>query len=459
MAIVARRLTPRPSLRLRLLGGAALGLAAALVASWLAIGSVLRGAAERAFDARLDVTALALMGAVSRDADTGELELDARPIDPRFEAPLSGWYWALFETGEDGQPRGSAVQRSRSLWDASIAAPGDHATGPAGEALRVDERRFTAPGGGGALLVRVAGPRVELEAAERAYNGTLTLCLALLGAALLAASTVQVVVGLRPLGALGRSLAAIRIGQARRLPPARHAEVEPLVRELNTLLDHDEALVERSRRNVGNLAHALQTPLAALANLMREPGRDPDGHMAEAVGRMQAQISHQLRRARLSAAAGVLGARVPLAEVLEELAPVLRAAHRDRGIALSMTVDPALAFAGDRQDLEEMLGNLLDNAMKWAATQAEVTATGEGRRLFITVSDDGPGMRKEDAVRALAWGSRLDQATPGHGLGLAIVAEAVEAYGGLLLFPEPNSVSGNLMESGLEVVLELPRSV
>jgi signal transduction histidine kinase len=240
------------------------------------------------------------------------------------------------------------------------------------------------------------------------------------------AIAVQVRVGLAPLRRLVADVAAVRQGKAEGLPPRRDAELAPLVREMNDLLADNRAVIERARTHVGNLAHALKTPLSVLANA-------PDAATAQAmVARMDGMIGYHLRRARGAGAGLAVAARTPVAGVLDDLALVLRGACAARGLALAVEATPQAVFAGERQDAEEMLGTLMENATKWAAARIAVRAGVEGGQLVVTVDDDGPGIAPEARAFVLGRGARLDEGTPGQGLGLPIVADLAALYGGSL---------------------------
>jgi signal transduction histidine kinase len=265
--------------------------------------------------------------------------------------------------------------------------------------------------------------------------------LAVLGLALAAAIAVQVRVGLAPLRRLVGAVAAVREGRAERLPAARDAELVPLVAEINDLLDDNRAVIARARTHAGNLAHALKTPLSVLANA-------PDPATVQAmVGRMDGLIGYHLRRARLAGAGLSAAARTPLGGVLEDLSLVLRGALAARDLRL--TVEGEAVFAGERQDAEEMLGNLLENAAKWARSAVAVRLETAGGRVRVSIEDDGPGIPPEARAFVLGRGARLDEGTPGTGLGLPIVADLAALYGGGLTLGE--SAMG-----GLAAQLDLP---
>ena len=259
-----------------------------------------------------------------------------------------------------------------------------------------------------------------------------------LGLGILVALLIQVRFGLQPLDRVRRALADIRSGRATRLDVKFPAEIEPLAVEINSLLESNREVLERARTHVGNLAHALKTPLSVLTN---EARTHPDA-FGEQVGRiaatMREQIDHHLARARMAASANVFGAHTPVAPVLVRLGRALERIYTERGIEVVVDCTHGLGFRGEAQDLEEMAGNLLDNACTWATSRVELRATAlpglrKGRPAFLlTVEDDGPGVPEESRKTALRRGGRLDETKPGSGLGLSIVTEIAELYGGEL---------------------------
>ncbi len=318
---------------------------------------------------------------------------------------------------------------SVSLWNASLGETGPGPDG--GELVRVS-RAFTPPGAGGAVTVIVAAPAEALADEVAAQTRPALLAVALLGLALALAAIVLVSVGLRPLGGLREAVADIRAGKTRKLPAIRIAEIAPLVDDLNALLAHSAASEERARRNAGDLAHGLKTPLAVIVNAAQQDGRDPDGVIAGAADRIERQLRHHLQRARIAGAAGVPGARCAVGPVLDDLVFMMRRVYAERALDIAIDMADAPIFAGARQDLEEMAGNLLDNACKWARRQVRVAVATTGGELRLTVQDDGPGMPPESRALALTRGGRLDESKPGHGFGLAIVVETAALYGGRL---------------------------
>ncbi|MBX3636865.1 MAG: ATP-binding protein, partial [Rubrivivax sp.] len=284
--------------------------------------------------------------------------------------------------------------------------------------------------------------------------------LAVLAALLGAAALAQVAVGLAPLRALQRALAAVHEGRAQRLEEAFPAEVQPLVDDFNRVLDRNAEIVTRARTQAGNLAHAIKTPLAAMAQAAASARRAPQQAAAlpalvdEQVQLARRHVDWHLARSRAAAAQGLPGARAAVQPAIAGLLRVMEHVHAERGLDIRCDpVAPGLTIAGEVQDLQEMVGNLIDNACKWARSTVHVAAWSaggpQGRRLHIAVEDDGPGIAAERRERVLARGERLDETVPGSGLGLGIVSELAALYGGRLSL-------GTATAGGLRAELELP---
>ncbi len=459
----------RSSLAFHLVASAAVWCALVLSGAGFLLSALVGDTVESTFDARLGVLLEGLVAGTELGPD-GKLVLRPQLGEPRFTQPLSGWYWQI---GTPDHP----LDRSSSLWDQTLPLPpavsdqpqggpwtgawtgawtgpwtGD-ITGPQGQSLRLLVRAITLPDVEAPLLFAVAGDRAEIRAQRQRFDRLLALALGGLFLGLLGALLLQVRIALAPLRRIESGLAAIRAGSARRLEGRLPTELQPLALELNALLDHGEALIERARTHVGNLAHGLKTPLAVLHN---EAERS-DGALAALVGRQVAQmrrlVDHHLARARAMATGQVLGARTDVLPVLGDLARTLERIHADRhpggALAIEVACPPGLAFRGARQDLEEMLGNLLDNACKWAAHGVRVEAQRQAGRLLVTIDDDGPGLPAERRAEVLERGRRLDEQVPGSGLGLAIVADIALLYGGRLALDTAPA-------GGLRVHLDLP---
>jgi signal transduction histidine kinase len=285
------------------------------------------------------------------------------------------------------------------------------------------------------IRIAVAADRAELAGVTRAFNRTLALSLTVLAAALIVAALIQVQIGLRPLSRLRGALAEVRAGRKKRFDVAMPTEIRPLVEDLNALLAHAEEIVGRGRLQAGNLAHALKTNLAVLANeaatLDERNAREVGATMVRQVELMRRHVDHHMARARAAAARGVPGISTPVPDCVAALARVMRKLHSDKGLEIRADVANGLLFAGEREDLDEMLGNLLDNACKWARGRVDVTGRVEdGGMLSITLDDDGPGLPDDCREAALEPGVRLDESTPGTGLGLAVVRDVARLYGG-----------------------------
>jgi signal transduction histidine kinase len=440
------------SLAFRLVAGAAFWVAAGLFGGAFLLSTLFRDYVERSFDARLAVLWDSLY-TVSRVDTTGRLQMLGEPGEAAFEQAYSGWYWQISKGVK-------AMRRSRSLWDRTIGHKkiGDspvflRIAGPDGQELRVLAQTVAVADESGRRTVRytllIAGDRGELEAEIALFNRNLAWSLGGLGLLLVIAVFIQVRFGIVPLRRIPKALASIRSGRSERLTGQFSAEVEPLAEELNKLIDHNREVVERARTHVGNLAHALKTPLAVLAN----ESADADSALAKTVREqaalMQQQVDHHLTRARAAARASGLGARTEIAPILEALERTLAAIHRDKNLDISTQVADGTAIAGERQDVEEMLGNLMYNACKWAERLVEVSAEIKRGRVVIRVADDGPGLKPKQRETALERGERLDEAMPGSGLGLSIVRDLAESYGGSLTLEKSK-------RGGLQAVVDLP---
>ena len=417
------------SLRRRLLLAGALGVAvAAGSAAWL-LGEAFSRSAQRGFDRRLEDDLDKLVALAEPDA-TGRVRLAREPADERYDRIFSGWYWAVSQEG--------ATRASRSAWDEAALDPAlvssaperqfSNVDGPRGQRLRVAAQRVTFSGSGDALAFAVAGDLAPLRDEVRDFRWFAGAAVAVIAAALLAAMGWQVGYGLRPLRRLGDTLERVRAGDEERFDLATlPAEVAPLAAQVNELLDDHARRVQRARHAAQDLAHALKTPLSALA--LESAARDDDyaARVAVHAARMQAVIARQL--------AGSFGAdtrqRTPVRPVLDALASVMARVHRGR-VQIAVEADPALRFAGSREDLEEMLGNLLDNACKHAASRVRAAAAMHAGGVEIRVEDDGVGLDADQAGRALQRGVRLDERVAGSGLGLAIVQDLAAGYGGTL---------------------------
>ncbi|HEY3776658.1 MAG TPA: sensor histidine kinase [Rhizomicrobium sp.] len=452
------------SLAARLIAAAAVWTLLGLLVGGYALSGVFRSTVQGDFDARLRSDLDEMIAAAEPSAE-GAVSLQNRFADPRFERVYSGWYWQITPEGPKG-PLMRNAQISRSLYDRMITitdsrrsrgATWGHGEGPESQRLRFVAQRIEFPlqpgapkAGTRAYSFLVAADVTEVENEVAKFNGTLVWSFAILGLGLIGAIFLQVRIGLQPLNRVSAALARIRGGKARRLVGRFPAEIAPLAAELNSLIDHSAEVVGRARTHVSNLAHFLKTPLSVLAS---EAASHP-GPLADAVLRqvstMRRQVDHYLARARAAGALDVLGNRTSVKPVIDDLSRVLSRIHAARGLAIDVDVPRDLAFRGERQDLEEMAGNLIDNACKWANARVAVSARkSEGAAFELRVGDDGDGLDAGERARIGARGERLDETMPGSGLGLAIVRDIAKLYGGSLMLEE--SPLG-----GLEARLALP---
>jgi signal transduction histidine kinase len=451
---LGRRRIPLPdrkSLTFRLVVGASLLCGATLLAAYVLLTTLFDLHLRRGVDADLVDRLDDLAAGLETTAD-GDFVMARAPDVPKYERQLSGQYW---QVEVNGQP----PIRSRSLWDARLpeAAPSvDLGTislreikGPRSERLRLAQRSLQFREPPVHVTFSVAADLAPALAAARQFSRILGVSLAVLGIGLVSALVLQVRVGLRPLEEIKSALAAIRAGTIKRLSDDAPTEIAPLAQELNALLDHHGSLIDRARGQAGDLAHALKTPLAVLRNEM-ENEATPDRKLAlEQIDAMTDAVQHHLARAQAVGGARLLGVRADAAHAIEALARTLpRMSDRDIEVEVALSQKP-LWFAGEGQDLSELLGNLLDNACKWAAGKVRIAAARANDRLKVEIGDDGPGIAAEQRAKALQRGGRLDERKPGSGLGLTIALDLATLYGGSLTL-------GQSALGGLKVELDLP---
>jgi signal transduction histidine kinase len=453
------------SLAFRLTASAAIISIILFVAAGVLLADLFKSAVERNFDERLHAVLDGLLSNVDVAGDGEAIAMQSALADTRFALPLSGWYWQVTPLGENAGGR----LVSASLLDQVLAPPaGDlsnrDSDGVArfylqdvkGTQLRGIEQRYRFQGSDREYSIVVAGNFDELKGEIWAYTNALVLVLAFLGLGFLGSVIVQVRYGLRPMTVLRDELNAIREGQKEKLEGDYPEEIEPVARELNLMIGANAEIVERARTQVGNLAHALKTPLSVLTNEAGVNKGPLTQLIKEQADIMRDQVSLYLDRARRAARARSLGAATGVSMVVDAIARTLGRIHQEKGIKVEVDVPETLKFRGEQQDLEEMVGNLLDNAFKWATRRISVRAralkeqTSDGRAwLEITVEDDGPGLPADRRVEALKRGRRLDETKPGSGLGLSIVAETASMYSGRIVLD-----SSNL--GGLRTTLTLP---
>lgn len=451
---------PGRSLTLRLIWLASLWIAAALILTGYVLTSQFQESGLRRLSGVLNATLDAVIVASARAT---ELRATPQIMDQQTLDIFSGKYWTI--AAPDGAGGLRPVARSRSLWDADLnippglferleASPGAVITyndvGPNSEPLRVAATLKEIASRQDRVVYLAAVDRSNIDIDTAQFARLTWTALALLGFGLIAAVFIQVRIGLRPLYDLGDEIADVRKGKAQRVMRGYPREIQPLAEEVNGLLEHNQEVVERQRTHVGNLAHALKTPLSVmLAEVNGKSGALPD-LVRRQTEVMKGQVDHHLRRARAAARAKVGGELTAVPEVLDELAVMMERVFQDREVLIDWRAPDDLSFRGERQDLQEILGNLIENACKWAKRKVRVVAGPAGvGRMVVVIEDDGPGVAEDQRAEILRRGARADEAVPGTGLGLSIVDELTRAYEGRLTLATSDL-------GGLKAILELP---
>ncbi|UZE48975.1 HAMP domain-containing histidine kinase [Rhodopseudomonas sp. P2A-2r] len=447
------------SLSRRLLIAAGFFIAVAMVIATVLIGFVLHRFVQGQIDQRLD-TQIVFLSSMLRADGNGRISLVGNADGPPFERPHRGWYWQV--TGPANTLRSASLEGD----DIARVAPAEPAPpsrpredreprdkrprpadgpGPGDEPLHFRIKQVAVSGA--PLTIVASAPRAAVWGPLREAMTTLGFSLAVLGLALVTAMMFQIRLGLRPLERLRRAVADVRRGAIERVPARQPQEIQPLVVELNGLLDENAANLERARRHVANLAHGLKTPLATLA-IAVSGARDP-ATLQPLIGLMERRIRHHLGRARSAALSGPVRTQTLIAPRLADLGAVLGKINAAKPVLFALDVPHDCAVACEQQDFDEMAGNLMENGFKWAHGKVAVHAVREGRMVVLSFEDDGNGLPTAQREQVLRPGERLDESAPGFGFGLSITSELAELYGGDL----------RLVESplgGLRAILQLP---
>ncbi len=448
------------SLTVRVIAFSTLWALLTLVIIATVISTLFRQASERGFESLLSAHLFNLISTVSVTED-GWLQGNPNLGDLRFTIPRSGWYWSVEPVSEG--LRGSL--RSISMVETVETPSTDEVPfdsefqrryvemGLDEEFVDVFESEFVLDDAERVARFRVMGNRSDLEAEIADFERQLYIYLALFGFGMIAINAIAIWLGLRPLSRVRRALAEIRSGSAQRLDGSFPAEIAPLADETNALIESNRRIVERSRTQVGNLAHSLKTPLAVLLNEGAAMGGQKGGLIVDQATAMQSQVEHYLQRARVAAQRDSVLFRTPVVATLERLVRVLSKLNRHLDISLDAP-EAEIVFSGEKEDFEELVGNLLENATKWgrSAVTVSVRRDGDDKKpgFVLTIEDDGPGIPEDQARLAMKRGQRLDETKPGTGLGLAIVADLVKEYGGSFEL-------GRSGEGGLRAVIRLQR--
>jgi signal transduction histidine kinase len=434
---------------------------AILVVAGFVLSTIQRRVTERGFDERLQVYVQTMAANIAVRNENNVID----PFglgDPRFSLPLSGWYWQVTRSDVDPPDITTSISlfggRLPRIEEVTTTVNGKdpsegYVTGPDERRLRMLERSLEMPDGA-KYLVQIAANSEEIEANVESFRWAMTVSFALLALALGVTTAFQVRFGLLPLARLSNAIGAIRRGATDRIDGRYPDDLAPLAGEVNLLIDANREILERARTQVGNLAHALKTPLSVLVNEAANDDTSLAGKVREQTTLMRDQVNWYLDRARAAARAGSIG-------IVSDVEPVIRGLERaflkiyaDKALAFEIAVPEDLKFRGERQDLEEMIGNLMDNAAKWADRAVRVSGrlmTEETQRVLIEIEidDDGPGLPPETRADVIKRGRRLDESKPGSGLGLSIVADLASLYGGSLALDVAEI-------GGLRVRLRLP---
>ena len=431
-----------------MIGIAAIWIVALLLIGGFALDRVLSRSIVDNFDNQL-VFVLNSMIAASEIGPDGEVRFNRPPADQRFIEPYSGLYFQISGVGAD-------TFASRSLWDRRLRVADTHndvkphlydsnefSTAGHNETLRISERDAILPGSNVRWRFQVAQSREPIDDQIRQLRRTLIWSFSALGLGLLILAALQTFYGLWPLRRVRREVASIRSGEETRIGQDFPSEIRPLTEEINQLLAHSEAQAEEARRHAGNLAHALKTPLTVITNAATADSPDLDDTVIRESAVMRRQIDHHLARARAIGRRASAHAR---ATVWESLEAVERAVDRlYENVTVDIAGDHKVQVRVERQDLDEMLGNLVENAAKYGGGRVFVTVEPNGRMVDIEIEDDGPGISEADRGRLFTRGTRLDTTgKPGTGLGLAIVRDVAEIYGGSIILEESEDLGGLL---------------
>jgi signal transduction histidine kinase len=376
----------------------------------------------------------------------GALAIDAARVNAIYQRPFSGHYYVVIA--------GAQRQQSRSLWDGELAVeplpPGQwreiHASGPQRQPLLLRVAGYSRQQHD--LTIAVAEDLSALEAGLRRFQLLYGAVSAAVLIALLLVQRLIVARGLSPIDAVRENLARLARGEATRIDAAAPAEIEPMIAELNRLLGTLDKRSRRSRDALGNLAHALKTRLAILTQSSESPSLAAHPELRAAIGEsteaMRRIVERELKRARLAGSA-MPGRRVDLKDEIDVLVRTLGQLYADKAPCITSAIAPGAQFAGDREDLLELLGNLLDNACKWCSERVSLTVSHADGVLFV-VEDDGPGCAPDSIEEITARGYRADESKPGSGLGLAIVRDIVDSYDGSLQFGRCAALGGLRVE-------------
>lgn len=385
------------------------------------------------YDAHVQMHLEELIGA-SQFTDKGRFRLAFQPSDPRYRELYSGWYWEVKQAGK-------TLKRSPSLGENNLDLKGREPTnsvaiheisGPQKAVLRVHVVQITVDQNQDPLVLLATAPTEGITEDVVDYSNHIIFNFIALGIGLLLAVVLQVRVALKPLKAISNRIGEIRAGKANKLPEDQLEDVQPLVDELNNLLDHNAVLVKRARNQLGDLAHSVKNPLTVINNAVHDMDVGQRELILQQTTDISRSVDHYLSRARTYGTEKVLGSRSSIKAATEDLVYAMQRIYLNRDLIFDLSHLHRCWFRGEGQDLEEMLGNLMDNACKWAKSRVQITCSTFDGRLEIVVEDDGPGIAREEFENVMRRGHKLDETKAGHGQGLGIVKDIAALYGGSL---------------------------
>jgi len=422
----------------------------ALLATAFLLSRFYRQHIEEHYDAHVFTHVEELMASVE-SGPNGAVTLSREPTDPRFHRPNSGWYWEILAADIPLQKSASLGDQHLDLSNMSL----DEITGvqtvfgPGQQKLRAHVVHVAYPHDPGSLTFVATVPEMQITDDVYDFAFQVLVSFLVLGVGLSVAVVVQVAVALKPLKAIRSAISDIRAGRTERLPREFPSDVQPLADELNFLLDHNEMLLKRARNQLGDLAHAIKNPLTVIRNEARGMSSKEGQLILDQSHVMASSMDHYLSRARIYGKQDAIGYRTSVGSVLDDLSYAVEHIHEGRGIRIRTLGLEDKWFRGEAQDLEEMVGNLIDNAFKWAKSEVAVECKTENNCLALVIEDDGPGIAEEYLDDVMKRGRKLDNATPGHGHGLGIVKDIAELYGGSLKLSKSEL-------GGLKTELNLP---
>ena len=440
----------RKSLTVRIISTSIIWIILVLVVTAFILGKLYRDHIEEHFDAHVLTHVEELVAAVETGPD-GKLQLEGQPTDPRFYHLNSGWYW---EVRMAGQSLGKSSSLGGNILNLQELKMGESREaqiiyGPEGEKLHAQIMEVSYPNAAGSLTFVATAPDVQIAEDVTDFATHLVVSFLTLGVGLTLAVIIQIRLALKPLKAIRAEIGNVKAGRSKRLSQHFPQDVQPLVDELNYLLDHNELLLKRARNQLGDLAHSVKNPLTVIRNEARNLANEQGQLILDQSHVMASSIDHCLTRARASGKMDMFGYRTPIKAVIEDLAFAVERIYHERGIEIKLGELGDCCFRGETQDIEEMAGNLIDNACKWASSQVVVSCEADSERLLLVVEDDGPGIREQDHKLVMHRGQKLDETKPGHGHGLGIVNDIADLYGGSLDLSKSSF-------GGLRAKLDLP---